>query len=156
MQQNLPDHIQKTVNDFRRRLERNAEERRELSAGLEAVLKLAQSQSSLTTLLPDQPIAEDLADCPLSIEEMTQLSDRHRIIKAIAARDPAGRVHVGQAAKWLHASRLVSTIPVNLSKALSRRMRREPAIWEYQGDGWFRLRDHPGPDPYEDQMGEKI
>ena len=78
------------------------------------------------------------------MEEMVALRDRRAIIRAMSERNPDGRVHVGQAAVWLHGSGIVSTVPTNMRKSLSRRMRNEPETWAHEGQGWFRLIDHQG------------
>ena len=148
-QQNLPSHLQQTLDHFDRRLAENEAEKQDLLAGRAAVLRLSQGHagpSAGRVIGPplDRAMAEVLHDCPLAVEEMVELGDRHRIIRAIAERDPQGRVHVGQAARWLHAAGIVKTIPVNMAKAISRRMRNEPEIWSYEGQYQFRLRNHQG------------
>lgn len=139
-----PSHLQQTVEEFNRRLERNAEERQDLLTGLEVILKLINEHYEL----PGLPRTDELADCPLSLREMTQLKDRHLIIRTIAERDPEGRVHAGKAARWLNAAGIVATNPVNLAKALSRRMRKDPETWIYEGAYWFRLASHQGEDEH--------
>ena len=84
-----------------------------------------------------------MSGCPLSVEEMINLRDRHRIIRELATRSREGRVHVPQAAQWLHGAGVVQTIPTNMSKALARKMRNDPD-WISETGGWFRLVDHQG------------
>ena len=84
--------------------------------------------------------AASLEDCPISWDEMRELSDRHSIVRAIAERDSQDRrVHVPSAARWLNQAGIVGTIPASLTKTLVRAMRKQPTIWTEDGQGWFRL-----------------
>ena len=85
----------------------------------------------------------EMSECPLSVEEMYTMSDRHQILRAMAERAPYGRVHTRKVAEWLHHAGMVNTAPGNLAKALSRRMRQQADIWIDDKGGWFRLRDFP-------------
>lgn len=145
----LPDHARETIEAIDRRLAELESERRELLAGRTTVLKLFQIDRDPGASLQARA-AVDMTGCPLSIEEMVIIHDRHRIIFEMATRDPQGRVHVPKAARWLHGSGVVPTVPANMAKALARRMRKDPN-WISEGEGWFQLRDHNGMDPSEDQ-----
>ena len=83
--------------------------------------------------------AASLEDCPISWDEMKELSDRHLILRTIAEKDSQGRVHVPSAARWLNHAGIVATIPASLTKTLVRAMRKQPTIWTDDGQGWFRL-----------------
>ena len=160
-QQHLPAHIQQTLQEFDRRLAEIESERQDLLTGRAAVLRLAQehadpSTGRFTGIPLDQSMTEVLQDCPLSVQEMAVLRDRHRIIRAIAENDPQGRVHVGRAAAWLHAAGIVTTIPVNMAKALSRRMRNDEQTWDYLGKGWFALKEHEREEEHPSEGGAGV
>ena len=141
-EQILPDHARETISAIDRRLADLESERRELLAGRAAVLNLF--QGDLDPAASQQPrLTIDMTGCPLSVEEMISLGDRHRIIREMATRNREGRVHVPQVARWLYGAGVVPTIPANLSKALSRKMRQD-CNWTSEGGGWFQLRDHQG------------
>ena len=147
-EQVLPDHARETIRVIDKKLAELASEREELLAGRAAVLRLFQEGGDPGT--SQQPrLWTDMTGCPLSVEEMIGLGDRHRIIREIAMRNPEGRVHVPQAAKWLYGSGVVQTIPTNMAKALARKMRND-SDWISEGGGWFRLADHQGTNPSED------
>ena len=88
--------------------------------------------------------AADLTGCPLTGEEMRGLGNRHRILEEIARRSPGGRVRSIAVARWMNTAGLFKTDPENASKSLAAYMRRNPAIWETQEPGWFRLIDWDG------------
>ena len=83
--------------------------------------------------------AASLEDCPISWDEMKDLSDRHLILRTIAEKNSQGRVHIPSAARWLNQAGIVATIPASLTKTLVRAMRKQPTIWTEEGQGWFRL-----------------
>ena len=83
--------------------------------------------------------AVDLTGCPLTREEMRAIGNRHRLLEEIAQRSPGGRIRSIAAARWMNTSGLFKTDPENASKSLAAYMRRNPAIWEPQEPGWFRL-----------------
>ena len=146
-EQTLPDHAKETIRVIDKKLADLESARKELLAGRRALLNLFQEVGDPGAQQPRPRI--DMTECPLSVEEMISLGDRHRIIREIAMRHPDGRVHVPQAAKWLHGSGVVPTIPTNMAKALGRKMRNDPN-WIAEAGGWFRLVDHHGTGPSED------
>ena len=143
IQQKLPDHARETIQAIDNRLAELERERSELLKSRATVIKLFQSQMDMPT--PHQGRSTiHLSDCPLTVEEMHELRDRHAIIRAMAERDSRGTVQVGEAAKWLYNAGIVSTTPANLRKALTRRMKTQQDTWEDLGGGTFRLMDHLG------------
>ena len=148
-EQVLPDHARETIRVIDKKLADLESARQELLAGRTAILKLFQG-GDLDPGASQQPRPRiDMTGCPLSVEEMINIGDRHRIIREIAMRNPEERVHVPQAARWLHGSGVVPTIPINMAKALARKMRND-SDWISEGGGWFRLVDHQGTGPSED------
>ena len=145
MQPDLPDHNRETISDIDSRLAALEAERTELLAARETVRKLNQGTARNAAYPATGRAGGDaMAGCPLTTAEMVSLRDRYAIIRAMAERTTDGRIHVGQAARWLHGAGIVKTVPQNLAKSLARRMRGEPDIWESLGGGWFRLIDHQG------------
>lgn len=143
----LPDHARQTIKAIDQRLAELEAETNKLHIARDAVLRVSQTSENPENFQLTRPTV-DLSDCPLTIEEMVILRDRHKIIRAIAERRPDRRAHVGKAAQWLFGAGIVHTVPVNLAKALGRRMRNDPDNWVDEGDRWFRLRD--------DREGERI
>ena len=147
-QKTLPDHARETIQAIDHRLAELERERRDLMMSRATVVKLFQ-QTDMPASRQERFIV-DLGQCPLTVEEMAELRDRHAIIRAMAERDSDRRVQVGQAAQWLYNAGIVSTAPANLRKALTRRMKTQQDTWEDLGGGAFRLIDHQGvqyPDP---------
>ena len=144
-QADMPDHNRQTISDIDSRLAELDAERNVLLAARETVRKLNPgSARSAAYPATDRAGPDVMAGCPLTTGEMAILRDRYAIIRAMAERTTDGRIHVGQAAKWLHGAGIVGTTPQHLAKSLARRLRNEPETWVNEGQGQFRLIDHPG------------
>ena len=148
MAEAMPQFADEMITDIRRKIAWHEREIRKLRSTEGTVIAQYANQGDVpfTQLIGQMTrIREvDMSDCPLTIQEMVALENRHRIVRAIAELDPQGRVHVGTAARWLHHSGIVNTVPVNMAKALARSMRNRSDIWINDGAGRFKLRHFEG------------
>ena len=144
MDEQTPDFAKEMVEDLEHQiahLETILRQKRETLAGV----KLEYMPRSLTSPFTQRRgraarQTVDLGTCPLSVEEMRDIGNRHAIIWEITRRHPQGEVVTAHAADWLRQSGVVQTNRTNLIKTLNRALRKDPRYVETE-TGSFRRRD---------------